>query len=76
MREYTEDFVIENGILTDYRGEGVFGMRKTYRHHTPRQCRVIGEDAFAGCNLSIHAHRGTYAEVYAWKNIISFVPVD
>ena len=22
MREYTEDFVIENGILTDYRGEG------------------------------------------------------
>ena len=92
MREYTEDFVIENGILTDYRGEGghvvipdgvisignyAFWECASLTGITlPDSVEYIGEDAFAGCNLSIHAHRGTCAEVYAWKNIISFVPVD
>ncbi len=60
------DFIIENGTLTGYNGNAE-------NVTIPDSVTSIGGWAFNGCtNLTIHAHKGSYAETYANENNINF----
>ena len=43
----------------------------------PRSVAEISPDAFSGCEyLTIHAPKGSYAQIYAKENLINFQPLD
>lgn len=88
MREYSEDFEIQDGVLIKYKGKGghvvipdgvaCIGFRafdgcKNLTNITiPDSVTSIGDDAFQCYKITIYAHEGTYAEEYARENGIPF----